>query len=75
MTKHEHYETRLSIDTHVIYDVLPETADFPEQIDLLKVIVNVGGRQVNILRALDESSLLALEDEIRDSLWPGGSDV
>lgn len=74
MTKHEHYETRLSINTHVIYDVLPETIDFPEQIDLLKVIVNVGGRQVNILRALDESELLALEDEIRDSLW-GGSDV
>lgn len=74
MTRPERYKTPLTVNATVLYDVLPETPEFPEQVDILRVVVRVNNRNINIIRALDESSLLALEDEIAEAInLNGGS--
>jgi hypothetical protein len=65
MTAHK---THLGVDATVFYVILDATPDFPVQVDIRKIIVNVGGRKVNILGHFDESTVLSIEDEISETL-------
>jgi len=64
------HRTVLTVNAIVHYDILQETPDFPVQVDISKIIVEVGKfkRQTNILGHFDESTILAIEDEISDNL-------
>ena len=65
------HRTQLNLDVEVAFDVLDplDGPDIPLQIDLTGVFVNVPTsrhrpRRVNILSALSESEVIALEDDI-----------
>lgn len=71
--------TRLELGVSISYQILdPLIVDgevLPAQVDITEVIVEIPDqkgkpRQVNLLRALDESTILLLEDEVLDSLFP-----
>lgn len=69
----------LTVQTKVTYEVLPamlvEGEWLPMQIDVQQVLVeipDVNGkmRNVNLLPALDESTIISLEDELFELLRP-----
>lgn len=68
-------ELQLTIPVSVSYEFLPrmlvDGALLPEQIDILQVTVEIPDcqgkiRRVNLLPALDESTIMLLEDELLD---------
>lgn len=70
-------ELQLTMPVRVSYEFLPEMLIdgqlLPEQIDITEVIVEIPDskgklRRVNLLNALDISTVLLLEDEIIDGL-------
>lgn len=72
MTKHS---TFLEIPVEVVYKVMPAVMKngdpwIPEQIDIQKVILKrrKKGRKIDVLGMLEESALLAMEDQISESL-------
>lgn len=72
MTKHS---TFLEIPVEVVYKVMPAVMKngdpwIPEQIDIQKVILKrrKKGRKIDVLSMLEESALLAMEDQISESL-------
>jgi len=72
LTKHS---TFLEIPVEVVYKVMPAVMKngdpwIPEQIDIQKVILKrrKKGRKIDVLGMLEESALLAMEDQISESL-------
>ncbi len=72
MTKHSMF---LEIPVEVVYKVLPAVMKngdpwIPEQIDIQKVILKrkKKGRKIDVLCMVEESALLAIEDQISESL-------
>lgn len=65
------HQTNLNLDVEVDFEVIPplDGPDIPLQVDIVGVYVRVPSsqtksRRVNILAALSESEVLAIEDEI-----------
>jgi len=61
----------LSLIAGVKYEVMPAEHGLPEQIDILSVSIEVKGkngrkRKIELIHTLDESEILALEDEINE---------
>ena len=58
--------TQLTLDVVVHYSIEPEQDGFPEQVDITKVqpIGGAGRNSANLLRFMDESQIINLEDEI-----------
>jgi hypothetical protein len=72
LTKHSMF---LEIPVEVVYKVLPAVMKngdpwIPEQIDIQKVILKrkKKGRKIDVLCMVEESALLAIEDQISESL-------
>lgn len=75
--KKSQQELQLTIPVNVSFELLPrmlvDGALLPEQIDILQVTVEIPDsqgkiRRVNLLPALDESTIMLLEDELLDGL-------
>jgi hypothetical protein len=68
------FETQQLFDIQVLYDILPEEGDLPQQVDITSVAINVINpttgkvRKVQVLGALSESDVINLEDEIQENL-------
>ena len=65
------HQTNLNLDVEVEFDIIPplDGPDIPLQVDITAVYLQVPSsqnkpRRVNILAALSESEVLAIEDEI-----------
>jgi hypothetical protein len=60
------YTTQVTLDVVVTYTVIPASDGFPEQLDITKVnaIADPGKKAANLLRFMDESQVINLEDEI-----------
>jgi hypothetical protein len=65
------HQTNLNLDVEVEFDIIPplDGPDIPLQADITGVYIRVPSsqnksRRVNILTALSESEVLAIEDEI-----------
>jgi hypothetical protein len=58
--------TQLTLDVVVQYAIEPAENGFPEQVDITKVqpIGGSGRNSANLLRFMDESQIINLEDEI-----------
>lgn len=58
--------TQLTLDVVVQYSIEPAENGFPEQVDITKVqpIGGAGRNSANLLRFMDESQIINLEDEI-----------
>lgn len=68
-------ELLLTIPVKVEYELLPHMLVdgqlLPEQVDILQVLVEIPDtngkiRKVNLLNALDESTIISLEDDLLD---------
>jgi hypothetical protein len=59
-------QTQVILDVEVHYTIEPAENGFPEQIDIVKVYAKgeAGKNGANLLRVLDESQIINLEDEI-----------
>jgi len=62
------FQTSLTLDVEVEYDMLPAEIGLPEQVDITAVnltVVGKGGRhrKINLVDSLDESEIMRLEDE------------
>ena len=69
--------TDLTLPVHVSFELLPEMLGdgtlLPVQVDISQVIVEIPDstgkpRRVNLLNALDEGTIMLLEDEVLASL-------
>lgn len=65
------HQTNLNLDVEVDFDIIPplDGPDIPLQVDIIGVYLRVASsqnksRRVNILGALSESEVIAIEDEI-----------
>lgn len=60
------HQTNLNLDVEVDFDIIPplDGPDIPLQVDITGVYLRINARRVNILAALSESEVLAIEDEI-----------
>jgi len=61
-----HHSTQVTLDVVVTYTVIPASDGFPEQLDITKVQATggTGKNAANLLRFMDESQVINLEDEI-----------
>ncbi len=61
-----HHSTQVTLDVVVTYTVIPASDGFPEQLDITKVLATggTGKNAANLLRFMDESQVINLEDEI-----------
>lgn len=58
--------TQITLDVVIQYSIEPAENGFPEQVDIRKVepIGGLSKRSANLLRFMDESQIINLEDEI-----------
>ena len=58
--------TQITLDVVIQYTIEPAENGFPEQVDIRKVspIGGLGKNSANLLRFMDESQIINLEDEI-----------
>lgn len=62
------FQTSLTLDVEVEYEMLPAEHGLPEQVDLTAItlmVVGKGGRRrkVNLVDTLEESEIMRIEDE------------
>jgi len=67
------YQTEMTFPVELTFEVLPEMqvegSFLPAQLDITKILLTIVGpggkpRQVDITKTLEESQLMALEDEV-----------
>jgi len=60
------HSTQVTLNAVVTYTVIPASDGFPEMLDITKVQVSggTGKNAANLLRFMDESQIINLEDEI-----------